>query len=48
MLERHLHICVVNINTLQLYCWYTKLIYLKFAKLEELLVTLPFTVQLPM
>jgi len=29
---------VLNINTLQLYFWYTKLIYLKSAKLKQLIL----------
>ncbi len=32
----HLHIYVLNENTLQLYFWYTSLVYLKFGKLEQI------------
>ncbi len=32
----HLHIYVLNENTLQLYFWYTNLVYLKFGKLEQI------------
>ncbi len=39
-LQMHLHIYVLNKNTLQLYFWYTKLVYLKFAKLEKLILYL--------
>ncbi len=39
----HLHIYVFIKNTLQLYFWYTKLVYLNSAKLEQLIVYLmPF------
>ncbi len=31
ILQIHLHIYVLNKNTLQLYFWYTKLLYLKSA-----------------
>ncbi len=40
ILQIHLHIYVRNKNTLQLYCWYTKLVYLKSAKLEQLILCL--------
>ncbi len=40
ILEIHLHIYVLNKNTLQLYFWYTKLVYLKSAKLKQLILWL--------
>lgn len=40
MLQIHLRIYVFYRNTLQLYFWYTKLVYLKSAKLEELILYL--------
>ncbi len=40
ILRTHLHIYVLNKNTLQLYFWYNKLVYLKAAKLEQLIVCL--------
>ncbi len=36
----HLRIYVLNTNTLQVYFWYTKLVYLKSAKLEQLILYL--------
>ncbi len=40
ILQIHLHNYVLNKNTLQLYYWYTKLLYLKSAKLEQLMLCL--------
>ncbi len=41
VLQMHLHISVLNKNTLQLYFWYNKLlVYLKSAKLEQLILYL--------
>ncbi len=40
LLQIHLHIYVLQKNTLQLYFWYSKLVYLKFAKLEQLILYL--------
>ncbi len=41
ILQIHLHIYVLNKNTLlPLYFWYTKLVYLKSAKLEQLILYL--------
>ncbi len=40
ILQIPLHINVLNKNTLQLYFWYTKLVYLKSAKLEQLILCL--------
>ncbi len=42
MLQIHLHIYVLNKNTMQLYFWH-KLVYLKSAKLKQLLQQLFFT-----
>ncbi len=39
-LQMNWHIYVLNKNTLQLYFWYTKLVYLKSAKLEQLILYL--------
>ncbi len=39
-LQKHLHIYVHNKNTLHLYFWFTKLVYLKSAKLEQLILCL--------
>ncbi len=39
-LQKHLHIYVFNKNTLQLYFWYTKLVYLKSAKFQQLILCL--------
>ncbi len=36
----HLLFYVLNKNTLQLYIWYTKLLYLKSTKLEQLILYL--------
>ncbi len=41
-MQIHLHIYVLNKNTLQLYCWYTKLVNLQSAKLELLIVYLMY------
>ncbi len=41
ILQINLHIYVLNKNTLQLY--FTKLVYLKFAKLELLLYLMHFS-----
>ncbi len=39
VLQMHLHISVLNKNTLQLYFWYNNLlVYLKSAKLEQLIL----------
>ncbi len=38
ILQIHLHIYVLNKNALQLYFYYTKLVYLKSAKLEQLIL----------
>ncbi len=38
ILQIHLYIYVLNKNTLQLYFWYAKQVYLKFAKLEQLIL----------
>ncbi len=38
ILQIHLHIYVFNKNALQLYFYYTKLVYLKSAKLEQLIL----------
>ncbi len=40
ILQIHLHIYVINKNTLQLYLWYTKLVCLKSAKFEQLILYL--------
>ncbi len=40
ILQMNLHIYVFNKNTLQLYFRHTKLVYLKSAKLEQLLLYL--------
>ncbi len=37
ILQIHLHIYVLNKNTLQLYFWCINLVYFKFAKLEQLI-----------
>ncbi len=37
ILQIHLHKYVLNKNTLQLYFYYTKLVYLKSAKMEQLI-----------
>ncbi len=36
----HLHIYALNKNTLQLYFYYTKWVYLKSSKLEQLILNL--------
>ncbi len=40
ILQIHLHIYVLNKSTLQLFFWYTKLVYLKSVKLEQLILYL--------
>jgi len=40
ILQIPFHINVLTINTLQLYFWYTKLVYLKSVKLEQLILYL--------
>ncbi len=35
ILQNTFHIYVFNKNTLQLHFWYTKLLYLKYAKMEQ-------------
>ncbi len=37
ILQVNFHIYVLNKNTLELYFWYTKFIYLKSAKLGQLI-----------
>ncbi len=39
-MQTHLHIYVLNKNTLQLYFWYVKPVYLKSAKLEQTILYL--------
>ncbi len=34
------YLSALHLNTLQLYFWYTKLLYLKSAKLEQLILCL--------
>ncbi len=41
ILQIHLNIYVLN-NTLQMYFWYTKLVYIKSAKLEQLILCLMY------
>ncbi len=36
----HLHIYILHLNTLQLYFWDTKLVYLNSAKSEQLILYL--------
>ncbi len=38
ILQIYWHIYVLDKNTLKLYFWYTKLLYLKSAKLEQLIL----------
>ncbi len=38
ILQIHLHSYELYKNTLQLYFWYTKLVYIKSAKLEQLIL----------
>ncbi len=40
VLQIHLHIYVLNKNTPQLYFWYIKQVYLKSARLEQLMLCL--------
>ncbi len=40
ILQIHLHTYVLNKNTLQLWVCYTKLVYLKSAKLEQIIFVL--------
>ncbi len=40
ILQIHLHIYMLNKNALQLYFWYTILVYFKSAKLEQLVLCL--------
>ncbi len=40
LLQIHLYIYILNKNTLQLYFQYAKLVFLKFAKLEQLILCL--------
>ncbi len=40
VLQIHLYIYVLNTNTLQLYFWYSKLVYVKSAKLEQFILYL--------
>ncbi len=42
ILQIHLNIYVLNKNTLQLYFWYAKLVYLKSVKLEQLILCLTY------
>ncbi len=39
-IQIHLHIYVLNKNSLQLYFWYNKMVYLKSATLGQLIVYL--------